>query len=807
MIKNYLLLLAMLLIATFSFAQSSSVKGKITTADGQPAAFVNVQVKGQTKVIPTDEDGQFEISNLQPGTYTIVVSHTGLKTVEKQVIVPTDKNFTLNVTLDVNEKQLDAVVVSGRRTLNEKKPTLGKAGLNPMDNPQTVGVVSSVVIADQQVNRLGDVLKNVSGVSLTQQRQGVAETFSSRGYSVGIGGAGGSIFKNGIVSNTQGFPEASTLESIEVLKGSSALLYGNTSGGLIINMVTKKPKFDWGGEVSMRAGSYSLYKPIVDIYGPISKNLAFRVVGTYENAKSYRDVVKTRRTYANPSLLYKIGKKTTLLVQGDYLDANFTPDNGIGIINQNIDPVIPPSRSRFINTSWAYYKTKQASGTVNLDHAFTDNLKLNFIGGVSSTKIDAYGTNVPNTVLTSPYGDWARSLARTKTGEDDYTLQLNLNAKFSTGFLKHQALIGTDYVAVATNSYNFKLTSYNGTVGTAYDRINIVDMNRYVQRNDIPTAQDTSHLRTPSYRLGYYIQDLISITDKLKVLAGVRFSYLENQPNTTTYFLQNNREAKGALAVNRAWSPKAAIIYEPTKNTSLYASYANNFTVNTRVDINTRSQLPPSYIDQYELGIKNIFWNGKLSANLSLYRIKNSNLVQAVFFDATNNPLTNVGELTGQTTSDGLEVDLNGSLSRNFYFIAGYSYNNARYTGSRSDSGSVVLGEQLINNPRHTANGTLFYTLPTTALKGLKLGVSGFYTGKRLGGVQNTVKQKPVYNRQIPLTGFTTFDISAGYTYKQFSVLAKLSNLFNTLNYLAHDRYSINPIPPRQLVATVSYKF
>ncbi|MEJ7664055.1 MAG: TonB-dependent receptor plug domain-containing protein [Hymenobacter sp.] len=103
------------------------------------------------------------------------------------------------------------------------------------------------MIQDQQVNRLGDALRNVSGVSLTQQRGGVAETFSARGYSIGVGGAGGSIFKNGLLSNTRGFPDASTLESVEVLKGAAALLYGNVSGGLLINLVTKKPRYNWGG--------------------------------------------------------------------------------------------------------------------------------------------------------------------------------------------------------------------------------------------------------------------------------------------------------------------------------------------------------------------------------------------------------------------------------------------------------------------------------------------------------------------------------------------------------------------------------
>ena len=73
---------------------------------------------------------------------------------------------------------------------------------------------------------------------------------------------------------------------------------------------------------------------MIDVYGPLSKKLAFRVVSTYENAKSFRDGVKTNRTYVNPSILYRISQKTSILLQGDYLDSDFTPDNGIGILNQ-----------------------------------------------------------------------------------------------------------------------------------------------------------------------------------------------------------------------------------------------------------------------------------------------------------------------------------------------------------------------------------------------------------------------------------------------------------------------------------------
>ncbi|RZK53453.1 MAG: TonB-dependent receptor, partial [Hymenobacter sp.] len=92
-------------------------------------------------------------------------------------------------------------------------------------------------------------------------------------------------------------------------------------------------------------------------------------------------------------------------------------------------------------------------------------------------------------------------------------------------------------------------------------------------------------------------------------------------------------------------------------------------------------------------------------------------------------------------------------------------------------------------------------------LRGLKVGASAFYTGQRLGGNNNTVGQAGNYSRLISLSGFTTVDLSAGYTYQRFSILAKVSNITNALNYLVHDRYSINPIPPRQFLTTVGYRF
>lgn len=799
------LLPVFLFCSLLASAQNSSLKGTVTSTDGQPVAFVTVSIGSQKLVTLTDESGHYLLANIRPGTHLVIFSHIGLGAQEKTVLLEAGKTAELSFSLKETARQLNEVIVTTDKTTIKKTPSFGKADLAPLDNPQAVGIVSNTVIADQQAMRLGDVVKNVSGVSLTQQRQGVAETFSARGYSIGVGGGTGSIFKNGITTNTGGFPEASTLESVEVLKGSSALLYGNTSAGVVINMVTKKPRFNWGGEVVMNAGSYGLYKPVLDVYGPIAKNLAFRVVSTYEHANSFRDGVHTERKYVNPSLLYKLGKKTTVLVQGDYLDADFTPDNGIGILNQNIDARIPASRSRFINTPWAYYHAQTASGSIVIDHNFSETWKLNVIAAGQTVRINSFGTGVPNAI--DSLGNWSRSLSRAGSWEGNQTAQVNLTGKFNTGPISHQLLAGTDLVHIESRSDVFRLTSRSGTVGTAYDKINILHPGLFTPRTDMPNATDTGRTTSPSYRLGYYAQDLVGITSKLKVLLGLRWSYLETKAPVTANYIKQS-ETVGTAAYHRAFSPKAALIYEPTSNMSVYASYANSFTTNTGVDIYNKP-LVPSVIDDYELGWKNFLFNGKVAANLSIYRIRNSNLAQQAITLADGSPNTNanIRELTGETTSDGFDADFSGTLSRNLYFMAGYGFNYARYTNSSGIKGSVVEGERLNNNPQHTANGTLFYTFTKAGLKGLKLGASAFYTGKRLGGNQNTVGQTPVYNRQVPLTGFTTIDLSAGYCFRKIGALVKLANITNTLNYLVHDRYSINPIPPRQIMATLSYKF
>ncbi len=764
------------------------------TTDGKPAAFVSVTLKELKKNAVTEENGTFSLKNIKAGTYTLVISHTGLEAQAQKIDVGPSGTVDLQFTIKESADQLDEVVVNAGRTMNVKPVSIGKAAINPMDLPQSVSIISSGLIRDQQAQRLGDVVKNVNGVYVTTTRGSTQESFGARGY----GFSSTNMFKNGARVNSGVMPEMSSIERVEVLKGSAAILYGNVAPGGILNLVTKKPRFENGGELSMRGGSFGLYKPSFDVYGPISSNVAFRVNGTYEKANSYRDVVSTTRYYVNPSFLFKLGHKTDLIVEGDYLYHKFTPDFGIGSIADTAIPNV--SRSAFFGTPWQYAKTQQATSTITLNHRFNEQWQLN--SSVSYQRYDRDYYSIER-IQAKADGKWARPLGRAQNAENYYVGQVNLNGKFRTGQLQHTLLAGIDAERNMAKAY-----AYNQP--TTYDTINILDASKYTPRTDIPDAQKIRLTETPVNRFGAYVQDLISISEKLKFLAGIRWSYQDAQSVRTTD-LKQDTSAKAASKQDKAFSPRVGIVYRPTSTTSVFASYANSFSVNSTGSVTDiyGNALKPSIIDQFELGIKNDFFKGAFTVNVTAYRIVNNNLAQTAQFDRDGNvnSNTNLKELTGQTTSDGVEVDLAAHPAMGLSILAGYSYNYMRYTKTEGKKGNYKEGERLVNNPAHTANSSVFYTFNQGSVKGLKLGISAFYTGKRFGGWNNQVEQTQQFSRLIPVKGFATLDFSAGYSFKHISLLAKVSNITNTFNYYVHENYSINPIAPRMVTGTVSYKF
>jgi iron complex outermembrane recepter protein len=411
------------------------IAGKITTTDGQPAAFVNITVKGTNKITTTDNDGTFILRNLKEGVYTLAISTVGLKAAETEVAISANNTSRVNISLQEDAKELEAVFVTAGKSLNDRPVSIGKVSVNPMDLPQSIAVIGQGLIRDQQAMRLSDVVKNVNGVYLATTRGSSQETFYARGYSFGSS----NLFKNGARVNSGAMPEVSGLERVEVLKGSAAILFGQVAPGGILNMVTKQPKFNFGGEVSFRTGSYDLYKPAFDIYGPLSSSVAYRLNGTFESAGSYRDQVSSKRYYVNPSFLFKLSDRTEIVIEGDYLNHQFTPDFGIGSLDNTKIADVP--RSRFMGTSWQYATTQQATTTATIRHQLNEAWKVSSSLSYQYYKRDYFAVE---RIQAAANGDWVRPLGRTLTDENYYTGQVNLTGRVKTGPLDHTILAGVD---------------------------------------------------------------------------------------------------------------------------------------------------------------------------------------------------------------------------------------------------------------------------------------------------------------------------------------------------------------------------
>ncbi len=711
----------------------------------------------------------------------------------------TEEQDELNVFNDTIKKKkgeaLKEVVILAQQQKTVVKS--GKANIKPLDLPQSSMVIGKETIKQQQILRLSDALKNANGIYVSGASNASGnnqEELGSRGFTF----SGTNTFKNGIRFNGSLIPETSSLESIEILKGSSALLYGNVSPGGILNLITKKPRFDSGGELSLRLNEYNFFKPTVDVYGSVnnSNTIAYRFISSYEQGNSFRDNVTTARIYFNPSFLIDISEKTNLILEADYTKDNRTPDFGLTTIDYK---VIELPRNSFLGFDWGRFKSEQIGFTSTLNHELNKNWQLKGIFSYQGYNTNLLSNLRPNaTNLVQANGDWTRGVQKTES-EQDYSLaEVDINGTFATGKIKHSVLLGADADQSNTTTLAYKNITF-------YDKINIYNPSVILEKNSIyantivPTMSKNTNALANVKRAGIYFQDLIDVSKKVKVLAGLRYSYLENTTNTLTYSSAATVESSNS---DNIISSKLGVVFQPTKTNSVFASFSDSFVLNTGTDKNLNA-LPNSTINQYEIGIKNEFFKGNIVANLTTYLIDYGNLAQTDFSDGNTN--TSIKELAGAYQSKGIELDITGNF-KELRLIAGYSFNETKYTKSNI----YDVGTKLRFSPKHTANASAFYTFKHSKLKGIEFGLQSTYIGERLGGrirPNNATTPAELARKQIPVDGFLQFDASIGYSIKNFSIRTKLSNLANVVSYYVYDDNTVTPIAPRMLSSTVSYKF
>ena len=709
---------------------------------------------------------------------------------------------------------------------NTARPISSKSNLSIMENPQPISIVTHEIIEQQQAKQLSDVLQNVNGLYITSSRGNSQDSFGGRGFILG----NDNIFKNGTRVNSGVFPEVSGLERVEVLKGANAMLYGNTAAGGIINMITKKPRFNFGGSIGLNGGSWNSYKPTVDFYGPLSDKIAFRLNGAYEYADSFRDVVTSSKYYFNPSFLVNLGEKSQLIVEADYLKNDFTPDFGLGsITNKDLSYSLNDSvgRNVFFGTDWQYQNVQQASTNITFNHQFNTNWTFNAVASYQNYTKDYFSAERIQWEFATPTAtrlSWKRPFNKTYNEQNFGSGQININGEINTGRINHKLLFGADADYNQADSYAYKLGSTNNIL--------YLDDPSTWGNVAMPTSTLNNRNRINTRRIGVYAQDFISLTKEIKVIAGLRWSYIENMATINTNFITNVKSITNNSATSdQALSPKLGIVYMPNDNLSVFATYTNSFvpnagetssqlgalnTTGTPAEVLARTQnlskegIKPTTVDQYEIGVKKNLWNNTLAVNLSVYQIENNNTYQSYWYQnaagAIVTPDSNLKEYAGKVRSRGVELDITGNPTANLSIIGGVSYNNSVYFDTPENG--YVEKQRLVRTPETTANASVFYKF-TNHVKGLKIGAGAYYMGNRLGGwndSKSTDISRNGVSRAFAIKDYVTVNASVGYEWDKFSIQGKVGNLFDTENYNVHENYSVNPITPRNYYVTVTYK-
>jgi len=655
-----------------------------------------------------------------------------------------------------------------------------------LETPYSVAVVSQQVIKDQQVIKVEDALTNVAGVLPQFTNGGLSDSFVVRGFQTGNFYRDGFLLPDGLGAS-QARRETPNIERIEVLKGPGSILYGRSDPGGVINLVTKRPQATPYHAIQQQFGSYDRYRTTADSTGAITSDnkLLYRANFSYESANSFRDFVTTDSVFVAPSLTWNISDKTQVNLNIEYNHFNNGNDSGIPVIG-NRPAVLPRNRQigEPLNNTNVGDRTYVG---VDWTHQFNENWKLSHRFGAEffdATQLftfffgepDALG-NLANAPSALPIGKRGANNGRSQ--QQEYYTTLNLTGKFDTAMLKHTTLWGFDYVMI-DNQFDGQCCALFPPGGT----FNIYN----------PTYQTTTpqHHFTPGPDrnvewYGLYFQDQIQFPFNVYGNFGLRYDNATGSNNGSI-----------TTADDQA-SPRGGLLWKPIEWLSVYGNYSENFgPSNSLFNGPGQQALPPQTAEEWELGAKTEFLDGRLSATFAYFDLTKNNLPVP---DPINLLLTRT---IGQQESRGYEFEAKGEVLPGWQVIGAYTHmpyaNINKDVGF--DSGPGNTGHRAYSAPRNFGSLWNTYEFQNTALHGLKLGAGVLAASQGQVSNANTA--------QTP--GYVTFNLLASYGLKvagkKLTLQLNANNLLDKAYYTGSNSDTrVGVGAPRTFLGSVRLEF
>ncbi len=618
------------------------------------------------------------------------------------------------------------------------------------DVPQAVQAVDKALIQEQGALEMKDVLRNVSGVSVAQG-EGRRDQFYIRGFD-----ATRDTLLDGMRDDNLYFRDLGNVERVEVLKGPAAALYGRGSAGGVINRVTKKPVAKALRDAELTVGSDDLRRVDVDLGGALGAEASFRLTGAYETSDSYRDVVHSERSVLAPSIAWTAGKDTSFLLQTEFLHQKRTPDRGIPSVDGL--PVNVPV-SNFYGEKYDYATTDAHNVRFNVEHAVSDRLTVRNNFQYSTLSLDAVNTRTMGLIPGNT--QVRRQITYFPQHQTNYLNQTEAVYKLDAGTVQHTLLGGVEWGYQKAD----RLTKATNT-----SPVSLQFPQQVMAAPDFAALPTTLDVDFTGRTAAFYAQDLISLNQHWKALAGLRFDRFQQTQND---HLKNTVQER----TDKVWSPRLGLVYQPNAAHAIYGNLSRSFQpVGNDLYASDLAQIKPLESSLQEVGVKSDWLGGRLQSTVALYQITQRNAL-------TKHPTDSQIKLQiGEQKSKGLEVDLSANLQPRWKVFGNYTVNQTRIV----QSNDFAVGNRLANIPAHAAGLWSSYEIG----HGFTIGGGVFYVGDRYAADDNTVK----------LPSYTRVDAMFGYKTRRWEAGLNIGNVTDRVYYeSANNNNQIGPGAPRNV--------
>lgn len=590
-----------------------------------------------------------------------------------------------------------------------------------LEVPQTINVVTADQIATQGARNITQALRYTPGLGVNgfTDRNNIADEITSRGFApTPLYFDGGYLPYAGSLG---GAPQIDpyTLERVEVLKGPASVLYGQNQPGGIINMVSKRPTTEPRSQVKFGLGSYHRVNGAIDTSGPLDeqKEFSYRLVALAKKGNDQLDHTNSQRKLVAPSLTWAPSDATAVTVyaqaQRDDGLADYQSMPVIGSLKRGPTGERIDRDAFFGDSQFNDYMRNQYVFGYELSHAFNDDLTyrqtaryIDVQDRYKGLYLRGFGTdsggNTDYTQITRTKVDWRQH-------NTAYTLDNNLNYRFNTGVLEHNALVGVDY-----RHFNRQYNGYNayGVPGDLYNPDNSSTA-AYVPALD--TQWDDTVRQT-----GLYAQDQIKLSNWILTLGGRHdWAEVENKDLLADTITEQK---------DKKFTGRIGLTYVTEFGLAPYISYAESFLPSVGKGAPERGgkSFEPTEGEQYEVGVKYQPYE-KTLITASVYQVKQKN-VRTQDMEYPNYEIQ-----SGEVRTRGVELEVKSSLD-NIDVLAAATYLDSFYTksnwgdeGNRSEAQAPVSATLWVD-----------YHFTQAMIDGLTFGAGARYTGRKPGDASNS---------------------------------------------------------------------